>query len=326
MKHVLALLAIVCPAVTAVGIAHAAAGGDNYPIIDFQLPGTGQAINPLPYHFYGVTLGADWQGFPANLTPDYNLDGGTNVLDVTLPVYIDWEMHVTLAAGGGCPSATPQSVFPPRPLANEPWFAGNHSQLLVWEKRQILSDVEYHTCQAGQGLDLPEISDLSGPGPFTADGKLRVMDRHGGIGNETIVWGFRPVTDQIGRYLAFHIFIFRWNKVNSYTDDATGILVDATPGTAFRKDFGFRAQNSVGAFCEYNMRSSVLALQWPSSDIAGTSERFTDSADMAVLNSHLDESVVGDSTLKEARRTATTTATSRPSVAPRSSSMGAISR
>ncbi|HZL83959.1 MAG TPA: hypothetical protein VFD07_01125 [Candidatus Krumholzibacteria bacterium] len=231
MRHILTSLAVLCTTVGVVGIGFAA-GGDDYPVIDFQLPLIGQAIDPLPYHFYGMTLGADWQGFPATLQPDYELTGGSNVLDVTLPVYIDWEMHVTLSRDEGCPTSppTPQSVFPSRPLANEPWFAGNHTQLLVFEKRQDLSDAEYHTCQAGQGLDLPEISALSGPGPFTADGKLRVMDRHGGIGNDTIVWGFRPVTDQIGRYLAFHIFIFRWNKVNSYTDEATGLEVDATAG------------------------------------------------------------------------------------------------
>jgi hypothetical protein len=273
-----ALGAIITLAVCTTGV-RAAAGGDDYPILDMPLQGG--TARELPFHFYGVTLGQDWQGFPANLMPDYNLAGGANLLDVTLPVYIDWEMHVTIGVQGNeCPEVTPQSVFPARPLANEPWFVGHHNELIVWEIRQDVSDAEYHTCAQGNGLELPTLSDF-GESPFTADGRLRVQDIHGGIGNSTLVWGFRPVQDQAGRFTAFYIFIFRWNKVDSYTDEVTQDLVDAIPGTAVRRRFGFIMRNSYGTVCQRDMWSSMLAVQWPSTDIAGSSPRYTDATDYA---------------------------------------------
>jgi hypothetical protein len=273
----------------------AVAGADDAPLV---LNWTDEiAALPLPFHFYGVTLGEGWQGFPAILAPDYNQTGSTDLLDVTLPVFIEWEMHVAIGPPGPnqCPAAAPQQVTPPRPLGSEPWFVGHHSDLVVWEIRQnTLTDPDYHACAAGWGLEHPPVFSDFGQGPFTASGGLRVQDIHGGIGSDTIVWGFRPEFDTALRLREMWVFIFQWNKVATYPDISTSYRINAVPGTAVTRVFPFELSlwPSFPVTCFYDMWSSMLAVEWVSSDIAGATPRSVDAGDIGALSTHLGHPVV----------------------------------
>lgn len=257
-----------------------AAGGDNVPTIEVPLAPLAENL-----HVFGATLGADWAGFPPIAQLEYD---GPGVLDVTLPIYIDWELHVNV--GPGCPpppGPSPTQVIPPRPLASEGWFAGHHEELFLFEAPIHVDDtnLEYTSCPTGRGVEEPSEADLS---PVTADGYLRIRDVHGGTAIETRIALVYQVESGGLNPAATYLLLIRWNRPQSYTDIVTDLRVDAAPGMAVRRPYDVTIRRSLpgGGYqlCgPYEAWQTVYIVEHVSTDASFASRGFVDAADIATL-------------------------------------------
>jgi hypothetical protein len=226
------------------------------------------------------------------MATDYVNTNPLERLDHEVPVYIDWEIaeysvpsSVTCAP---CAAPNPTLVWPPRPLANEPWFTGYSQNFIA----QIAQDVDpavdpwYTACPVGQGLEEPVTM------PLTADGKMNVKDIHGGIGGRATVLWVRFAC--VGTFCEYWFLVLQWDRVQSYTDQDTGVRFDPAPGAAVTRPIALQIQrygcpiNS----CIINSWVEQFTTQWVSTDVSYASRRAVDAADLAAVSSAMGSPVV----------------------------------
>jgi len=249
-------------------------GGDDLP----EVPLTTDAE---VIHMYGATLGLNWAGFPAIATRDYN---GPEMLLVELPIYIDWELHIN-----GCPAVAPNpsSINPPRPIAQEAWFVGNHTQFELTDAPWLdAGDLDYNPCPAGLGIEEPAPAPLGHVYPVGADGTIRIRDVHGGTAADSrFVLRYATGVEQ-------YIILFRWNRPQSYTHIATGVRMDATPGSAVPRPQAIPVRRTNGNACGvYNMWTTVLIVEHVSTDASNVSPGYVDASDLGAMAQRLGQAV-----------------------------------
>jgi hypothetical protein len=118
----------------------------------------------------GVTLGQGWSGFPTYLQPDYVQTGALDRLDVELPLYVTWILDRNVPG-----QVEAQPVIPPQPITSYSWFDPTKLKVAY----AVIQEANLYTeCLEGVQLEAPAVNSF----PLTADGRLRVTDRHGGTG------------------------------------------------------------------------------------------------------------------------------------------------
>ena len=257
-----------------------AGGGDTQQEYEIE----GEINATIEVHFFGLTLGEDWSGFPAVLAPDYNSNHAYSELDVNLEIYIDWELHFEVGDcyGDVCgdPDAEPEEVTPRR-LADEGWF-DTSKVFATYDVADYVSDTTYNACPDNVSFETPS----SFPASLSSDGELELFDVFGGIGDEHIVWVQRTDTDAAGRLTEIWVGAFQWNRPATYNDIDTDTDVDAYPGDFVTRPYtialslytqcGFKQ-------CVRDMYLTQVAVEWPSCDQPGTTPRYTDSSDTAAF-------------------------------------------
>jgi len=254
--------------------------------------GDGNAVTAI-VHVYGVSLGSGWSGLPPRMATDYVSHNGLERLDHTVPVYIDWEISTYSVPGqcAPCSPPNPTPVIPPRPLANEPWFAG-FANAFVPQIAQVVDpaiDPWYTACVENQGLEEPVTT------PLTADGKMRVRDIHGGIGGSvTILWERTLCASQFCEYW---FLVLRWDRVQSYTDENTGFLFHPGPGATVTRPARITIRRAgcsdTAQPCHINNAwSELFATEWVSTDVSYASRRAVDAGDLSAVASAMGSPVV----------------------------------
>jgi hypothetical protein len=251
-----------------------AASGDTVPKITL---GDGTLVE-LIVHLYGATISQGWSEMPSRMAPDYVRNSPLERLDQTLPVYIDWEIPTYIMPGGCAPCAPPNPtrVNPPRPLASEPWFVG-HANDFIPLIVQPLDTMDYTACAADNGLEQPLTT------PLSASGRMRVADIHGGTSGDTAIFWLRYVC--VGSFCEYWVFVVRWNRAQTYTDEDTGARVDALPQQAVTRPNEILFPRRCPTPCVIaNLWSEMFVTQWVSTDASETSRRIVDASDLAALS------------------------------------------
>jgi hypothetical protein len=230
----------------------------------------------------GVTLGADWAGFPELLEPDFRGTAWWEYLDAELPLYVTW--IVDWNHTGSVPE--PQHLDPPQSLASFSWFSSHYDEFVVALVAQSLDSSGYKSCPEGVGLEAP----VEGTHPLTAAGKLRVTDRFGGIGDITRIVLTRDVCC-LGGVNESYTIEFQWDRPGTWYDWQQGIFLNFAPEMT-RHD-RFNVNHGPSGSPQVHCWMPTRIVQWPSGDIgvpgssASPSPRYVDSSDMAYFAAYI---------------------------------------
>jgi hypothetical protein len=230
---------------------------------------------------YGATVGLNWgdfpsspTNFPSKLRPTYEGTDWWQQLDITLPIYLVWE--VLEVDPGGVNPIVP--INPP--IRIDVKFGNAPEPCPDYIATQLVASYEYEDyslyteCSSGNRIEAP----LTGSTPINQDGTIRVRDIFGGTGAGTkliLTKDFPPCTPVDGNHRI--IVVISWNEPGRYLDASTGQPVDALPGTVVNREYtatSLTGNDLVGYYPQ-------LTVLWPSADFAPISSRVIDASDVA---------------------------------------------
>ena len=235
-------------------------------------------------HLYGASLGTHWTGLRPRMATDYASTSNLEQLDISLPIYIDWEIDSYVVPGHclPCNAPDPKRVDPPRPLANEPWFIGCAEYFVPQIADGIQThDRDYTSCPAGRGLEEPVTLGL------TATGEMRVKDIHGGTGGWVGLGWVRELCYN-DRFCEYWIIALQWGRVQTYTNMDTQLRCDPAPGQTVTQPVPVTVPRPFCDDCQIdNFRSELFVTQWVSTDVGTVSPGVVDGYDLAALSGEL---------------------------------------